>query len=162
MIDPGPFKGGFMKGTAKVVLWRQQVPTLPQTGCTPDSPRLPLWLPTILGRRTLASAVSTVVRVTSLCCAVLSQMTNVSANREMLCKSGRCYTCLCKNHLSKDCRSNKSCRKCQGRCHVFISQHHSSEKGTNPAASGGLLQGTSRVNFSDHSGTQGPMSISCT
>ena len=45
---------------------------------------------------------------------------DVAARREILRKAGRCYTCLKKHHLSKDCRSRLRCENCRGRHHVTI------------------------------------------
>ena len=47
-------------------------------------------------------------------------ITDVAARREILRKAGRCYTCLKKHHLSKDCRSRMRCENCRGRHHVTI------------------------------------------
>jgi len=53
---------------------------------------------------------------------------DVTARREVLRKAGRCYICLRKNHLSRDCHSSFSCRKCRGRHHTSIcSRHNQSE-----------------------------------
>ena len=46
---------------------------------------------------------------------VLSQASPVQARKELL-KKGRCYICLRKSHLAKDC-SAKSCFKCNKRHH---------------------------------------------
>ena len=47
-------------------------------------------------------------------------ITEVTARKEILCKAGRCYTCLKKHHLSKNCRSRQRCEKCQGCHHATI------------------------------------------
>ena len=47
-------------------------------------------------------------------------ITEVGARKDVLRKAGRCYVCLRKNHLSKECRSNQNCRLCRGRHHVTI------------------------------------------
>ena len=49
-------------------------------------------------------------------CSVVSQ---VEARKQALRRSGRCFSCLRKGHLSRDCRS-------QGRCHTCKGRHHSS------------------------------------
>ena len=46
-------------------------------------------------------------------------VTNVTARRNILKRSGRCFVCLKKNYISKECQSNNKCFKC-GR------QHHAS------------------------------------
>ena len=44
----------------------------------------------------------------------------VEARREALRKTGRCYTCLGKGHVSCTCRSKIRCISCRGRHHVAI------------------------------------------
>ena len=46
-------------------------------------------------------------------------VTEVSAKREVLRRSGRCYICLKKHHISRDCRSKANCGNCRG-CHPTI------------------------------------------
>ena len=40
--------------------------------------------------------------------------------KQILRRSGRCYICLRKYHVSKDCRSSNRCRKCGGRHHSSV------------------------------------------
>ena len=40
-------------------------------------------------------------------------VTNVIARMDILKRSGRCFVCLKKNHISKKCQSNKKCFKCE-------------------------------------------------
>lgn len=47
-------------------------------------------------------------------------VTDIATRKEVLRKSGRCYVCLKRHHLSRDCRSTYNCRKCRGRHHVSI------------------------------------------
>ena len=49
-----------------------------------------------------------------------SNVTNIDARREKLKESGRCYSCLRKGHQSKNCTSQKKCRRCQGSHHQSI------------------------------------------
>ena len=49
-----------------------------------------------------------------------TQVIDVSARKEILRRAGRCYICLKKHHLSKDCRSNMRCGDCRGRHHITI------------------------------------------
>ena len=56
-------------------------------------------------------------RHTSSSCTTI---TDVTARKKILRKAGRCYTCLMKHHLSKDCCSRQRCEKCQGRHHATI------------------------------------------
>lgn len=47
-------------------------------------------------------------------------VTDVSVRKDVLRKAGRCYVCLRKNHVSKNCRSGSNCRVCRGRHHTTI------------------------------------------
>ena len=67
--------------------------------------------------------------ISSLCTIV----TDVNARKEALRKSGRCYVCLRKGHISRDCRSTGSCSKCRGRHHKTICPRKN-ETTTNPPA----------------------------
>ena len=49
-----------------------------------------------------------------------STVTKVAARKESLHRDGRCFVCLKRHHLSRDCRCNVNCRKCRGRHHVSI------------------------------------------
>ena len=51
-------------------------------------------------------------------------VTDVQARREILRKNGRCYVCLKKYHLSRDCPSQNKCFKCNGRHHISICTSH--------------------------------------
>ena len=44
----------------------------------------------------------------------------VDARRQVLRRNGRCFTCLRKGHMSRDCRSKVRCQKCGGRHHLSI------------------------------------------
>lgn len=46
-------------------------------------------------------------------------VSNAQAQRDVL-KTGRCYVCLRKDHLSRECKSNVKCSTCGGRHHVSI------------------------------------------
>ena len=48
------------------------------------------------------------------------QVTDVKARKEALQKSGRCYLCLRKGHLIRQCRSSSICGKCSGKHHSSI------------------------------------------
>ena len=56
-------------------------------------------------------------------------ISDVNARKEHLRKAGRCYICLRKNHLSRDCRSTSNCRACRGRHHTSICLHRNSDQG---------------------------------
>ena len=52
-------------------------------------------------------------------------VTDIEGRKRILRNSGRCYNCLRKNHLSRNCHSSSKCSNCQGRHHTSIC-----EKGT--------------------------------
>ena len=54
---------------------------------------------------------------TSNSCGVITQP---DARKRALQKSGRCFVCLRRGHISRECRSNMKCSKCNGRHHVSI------------------------------------------
>ena len=47
-------------------------------------------------------------------------VTNVSERKQILRRTGRCFVCLRKNHMSRECRSMTKCKKCNGKHHVSI------------------------------------------
>ena len=49
-------------------------------------------------------------------------LTNIDDRKGVLRKAGRCYVCLRKHHLSRNCRSGNSCVKCGGRHHISLCQ----------------------------------------
>ena len=57
---------------------------------------------------------------TGLLSANCKTVTNVIARRDILERSGRCFVCLKKNHISKECQSNKKCFKCGRRHHASL------------------------------------------
>jgi hypothetical protein len=54
---------------------------------------------------------------TSESCRIVSQ---VEDRKQLLMKTGRCFICLRRGHLSRDCQSSIKCSKCRGRHHVSI------------------------------------------
>ena len=47
-------------------------------------------------------------------------VTNPAACKNILMKQGRCFVCLRKDHLSKNCPSKHECFKCKGKHHISI------------------------------------------
>ena len=47
-------------------------------------------------------------------------VSTADARKRILRSSGRCFNCLRKNHLSRNCRSTSKCRRCNGRHHTSI------------------------------------------
>ena len=66
---------------------------------------------------------------TSITCCYCSQphfptncnvITDIETRKQSLRKSGRCFSCLHKGHLSRNCRTANRCRTCGGRHHTSI------------------------------------------
>jgi hypothetical protein len=74
-------------------------------------------------------------------------VTDVEARRQILQRAGRCYVCLRKGHISRDCRSKFSCEKCKKRHHTSICCGRSNQRGTNGSTP------TSAANSSESSST---------
>lgn len=47
-------------------------------------------------------------------------ISGIEARREALKRTGRCYTCLQKGHMSRTCHRNIKCLSCKGRHHVAV------------------------------------------
>ena len=47
-------------------------------------------------------------------------VTDVAERKQILRRTGRCFVCLRKNHISRECRSMAKCTKSNGRHHVSI------------------------------------------
>eukprot|EP00731_Ephydatia_muelleri_P025526 Em0017g609a len=47
-------------------------------------------------------------------------VTGVESRRESLQRTGRCFVCLGKGHISRNCRSRIKCLSCKGRHHVAV------------------------------------------
>ena len=83
-------------------------------------------------------------------------VTDVAARKEVLRKAGRCYVCLRKHHISRECRLNLSCRRCRGRHHVTICYCRGPEQGTNAPTPQGSPQEPSNETPSGHGSVQRP------
>jgi len=57
-------------------------------------------------------------------------VTDTAERKRILKTSGRCFVCLRKYHMGRDCRSNSRCTKCNGRHHVSIYTGGSSQSTT--------------------------------
>lgn len=55
-------------------------------------------------------------------------VSNVIARKDILRKNGRCFLCLKRNHLIKDCNSKSRCFKCHGRHHISICSKDTNER----------------------------------
>ena len=76
--------------------------------------------------RSSTSAFNTTVRVECVFCQKshasvdCTTVLEIEARKGVLRSSGRCFNCLRKNHLSKNCHSTSRCRHCQGKHHTSI------------------------------------------
>ena len=57
-------------------------------------------------------------------------VTNSAARKDLLIKQGRCFVCLRKDHLSRNCPSKNQCFKCKGRHHISICPSDGSNEGS--------------------------------
>ena len=78
-----------------------------------------------------------------------STVTNIDSWREVLRKAGRCYICLRRHHISRDCRSTMRCSECKGRHHISICLRSTSRVRANPPTSTTMPEGA-------RSGTRAP------
>ncbi|XP_044165250.1 uncharacterized protein LOC122949186 [Acropora millepora] len=51
---------------------------------------------------------------------VCRNVTSIAARKEILKRAGRCFVCLKRNHISKDCSSRMKCLKCGRQHHISI------------------------------------------
>ena len=49
-----------------------------------------------------------------------NNVTSIAARKEILKRAGRCFVCLKRNHISKDCSSRMKCLKCGRHHHISI------------------------------------------
>ena len=61
-------------------------------------------------------------------------VTQVDAWKQVLRRSGRCFVCLKKGHIGKECRSKFKCSKCGGKHHFSIWSRVSSEGEAHPTS----------------------------
>ena len=65
-------------------------------------------------------------------------VTDVAQRKGILNRSGRCFVCLKRYHLSRDCRSGSRCSRCSGRHHTSICKdsyvNRSSGNGNQPSS----------------------------
>lgn len=55
-------------------------------------------------------------------------VTGAEARKKLLRNSGRCFNCLRKNHLFRNCRSKSTCRNCKGKHHTSICEKDTASK----------------------------------
>ena len=71
-----------------------------------------------------------------------TQVVDVPARKEILRRAGRCYVCLKRHHLSKDCHSSIRCEDYRGRHHVTIC-HRRAASDSDSSTPAGSARGTS-------------------
>ena len=101
------------------------------TNSTKDASRGQKDLPGGTGKAAKASTASTLFTKSTnpdLCAFCLgthkhehcNKVTNVSHRKQLVRKYGRCFICLGKNHLAKNCKSELGCNVCKGKHHTSI------------------------------------------
>ena len=77
-------------------------------------------------------------------------VTSISARKQILRNSGRCFNCLRKGHVGRLCRSMSRCQKCKGRHHTSICEaqtRREAQSGEVPSlAQAGETANTPRLN----------------
>ena len=64
-------------------------------------------------------------------------VTDIGARRNLLKQQGRCFVCLRRNHLARNCSLNKVCRICSGNHHMSICENANRGNGTSEIQSRG-------------------------
>ena len=64
-------------------------------------------------------------------------VTNPVERKRILQRTGHCFICLRKNHMSRDCRSNLKCGRCNGRHHISICPENQQAATTGSTTQGG-------------------------
>ena len=81
-------------------------------------------------------------------------VTDVDQRIAILKKSGRCFVCLKRHHLSRDCRSTVACSLCNGRHHTSVCKRHDS---SNQSASDTVRPSTQPPRMANNSSVQPPV-----
>ena len=55
-------------------------------------------------------------------------VTSIAARKEILKRAGRCFVCLKRNHISKDCSSRMKCLKCGRQHHISICMSNTNDE----------------------------------
>ncbi|CAB4040850.1 PREDICTED: uncharacterized protein LOC107340613, partial [Paramuricea clavata] len=58
-------------------------------------------------------------------------VTNVEARKQILMKQGRCFRCLKRNHIARDCQTKTTCQKCSRKHHVSLCESEQQQKRDN-------------------------------
>ena len=86
---------------------------------------------------TAATLVAGVGQMGPICCYCQQEhpsnncgiVTQIETRKQILRKSGHCFNCLRRGHLSRDCRSRSRCSKCSRKHHVSICSGGNAESG---------------------------------
>ena len=81
-------------------------------------------------------------------------VTNITERKQVLKTSGRCFVCIKKHHISRDCRSTLKCSKCNGRHHFSICRGEPSRPATNSQPSTTNMSLSGSGSLSDQPTTQ--------
>lgn len=82
----------------------------------------------------------------------------VEDRRQALRSAGRCFICLKRGHIGRECRSNQKCRKCGGKHHVSIcyrGQAQAPPKGGDKSGSNPTRSGSNSTRSEADSGRSG-------
>ena len=97
---------------------RSTASSIPVSNTTPKPPpRFPPTSAFIAGSSSAPSCVYCQDSHTSLSC---KKVVGAEPRRAIVKSAGRCFVCLRKNHLGRNCRSDSRCHNCQGRHHMSI------------------------------------------
>ena len=87
-------------------------------------------------------------------------ITQVEARRQSLRRNGRCFSCLRKSHLSRDCRSTNRCRTCRGRHPTSICSSSVQLQGSSDRQPPQPQRPSTGTSLAVLSGTQPPATLS--
>ena len=76
-------------------------------------------------------------------------VTDIESRKQILKKSGRCFNCLRRHHMSRDCRSATRCQHCNGRHHTSICQKRH-DTTTSTSSSTPTTQSTTQASLPTH------------
>ena len=69
------------------------------------------------------------------CSTTCQTVTQVEARKQLLMKAGRCFICLRRGHIGRECRSHTRCSKCNGKHNVSICERDPKEPTRPPTGS---------------------------
>ncbi len=111
------------------------------------------------GPHTAATLVSNIKHTRPLCCYCqqghpandCKVVTRVEDRRQKLRNFGRCFNCLKKGHIGRECRASAGCSRCRGRHHTSLcsKRNNEADSGLSP---GGTTEGPSGAKASTEGG----------